>query len=277
MPVGADIGVHVKVVEQHEIRGLPLNSRNFQQLAWLSAGVTPATASRDRDSGFNAHGQQASATDPAGKVTSFAYDPYGNQVKETDADGNVTASLYDPNGHLVSTTLQGYTGDPNNPSTPADLVVQSRAYDPAGRLAQVTDSMGRTTKYGYWDDNLLDSVQVGYGTPTASTTVFYYDSAGNPLRECDGWTPDSSCGLRIPGAASKSKVAKVLPAGRPDWSRWRWMRRDARSAISISRSEARRLAAVQPSRSAVSVSRFQLRLMLGRRRAFSNVGSTAAA
>src|SRR5262245_11108468 len=47
-----------KVVEQHEVRGLPLNGRNFQQLAWLSSGVTPATASRDRDSGFNAHGQQ---------------------------------------------------------------------------------------------------------------------------------------------------------------------------------------------------------------------------
>src|SRR2546422_682538 len=46
-----------KVVEQNEIRGLPLNGRNFQQLAWLSSGVAPATASRDRDSGFNAHGQ----------------------------------------------------------------------------------------------------------------------------------------------------------------------------------------------------------------------------
>lgn len=46
-----------KVVEQREIRALPLNGRNFQQLAWLSAGVAPATASRDRESGFNAHGQ----------------------------------------------------------------------------------------------------------------------------------------------------------------------------------------------------------------------------
>jgi hypothetical protein len=45
------------VVPQHEIRELPLNGRNFQQLAWLSAGVAPATRSRDRESGFNAHGQ----------------------------------------------------------------------------------------------------------------------------------------------------------------------------------------------------------------------------
>ncbi len=45
------------VVEQRQIRDLPLNSRNFQQLAWTSAGVTPSTRGRDRDSGFNSHGQ----------------------------------------------------------------------------------------------------------------------------------------------------------------------------------------------------------------------------
>ncbi len=46
------------VVNQREVRELPLNSRNFQQLAWLSAGVYSATQSRDQNSGFNANGQQ---------------------------------------------------------------------------------------------------------------------------------------------------------------------------------------------------------------------------
>jgi hypothetical protein len=46
-----------KVVEQHEVRELPLNGRNFQQLAWLSAGVSPDKRGRDIDSGFNSHGQ----------------------------------------------------------------------------------------------------------------------------------------------------------------------------------------------------------------------------
>ncbi len=45
------------VVSEHEVRQLPLNGRNFQQLAWLSAGVYAATQSRDRQSGFNANGQ----------------------------------------------------------------------------------------------------------------------------------------------------------------------------------------------------------------------------
>ena len=48
------------VVGQREIRHLPLNGRNFQQLAWLTAGVFPATRSRDRESGFNSHGQPMS-------------------------------------------------------------------------------------------------------------------------------------------------------------------------------------------------------------------------
>ena len=45
------------VVTQKEMRELPLNGRNFQQLAWTSGGVIPATRSRDRESGFNANGQ----------------------------------------------------------------------------------------------------------------------------------------------------------------------------------------------------------------------------
>ncbi len=47
------------VVNERAIRELPLNGRNFQQLAWLTSGVAPAQRSRDRDSGFNAHGQPA--------------------------------------------------------------------------------------------------------------------------------------------------------------------------------------------------------------------------
>jgi hypothetical protein len=46
------------VVSRQEMGRLPLNGRNFQQLAWLSSGIAPATRSRDRESGFNAHGQR---------------------------------------------------------------------------------------------------------------------------------------------------------------------------------------------------------------------------
>jgi hypothetical protein len=47
------------VIEERQVRELPVNSRNFQALALLAAGVVPATGHRDRDAGFNSHGQWA--------------------------------------------------------------------------------------------------------------------------------------------------------------------------------------------------------------------------
>ncbi|MBM3753940.1 MAG: hypothetical protein FJW38_08170 [Acidobacteria bacterium] len=57
--LNAETATLAHVVDEKQIRELPLNGRNFQQLAWMAAGVMPATRSRDRDSGFNAHGQPA--------------------------------------------------------------------------------------------------------------------------------------------------------------------------------------------------------------------------
>ncbi len=39
-------------------------------------------------------------------------------------------------------------------------MLESRAYDPAGRLASVTDSLGATINYTYYSDNLLASSYV---------------------------------------------------------------------------------------------------------------------
>src|SRR5688572_5996696 len=57
--LNAETATLAHVVDEKQIRQLPLNGRNFQQLAWMTAGVAPATRSRDRESGFNAHGQPA--------------------------------------------------------------------------------------------------------------------------------------------------------------------------------------------------------------------------
>ncbi|MBI3264061.1 MAG: hypothetical protein HYZ58_13055, partial [Acidobacteria bacterium] len=46
-------------LKEAEIRELPLNGRNFQQLAVLAGGVLPAFGHRDREGGFNSHGQWA--------------------------------------------------------------------------------------------------------------------------------------------------------------------------------------------------------------------------
>ena len=78
---------------------------------------------------------------------------------QTDPAGNVTSYAYDPNGHLLTTTLQNYTGDPvGSQAGRRPCIEDSRAYDPAGRLASVTDAMGRVTSYTYTDDGLTATV-----------------------------------------------------------------------------------------------------------------------
>jgi hypothetical protein len=47
------------VIREEQIPELPLNGRNFQQLAVLAAGVLPAFGHLDRAGGFNSHGQWA--------------------------------------------------------------------------------------------------------------------------------------------------------------------------------------------------------------------------
>lgn len=48
-----------QVIGEAQIKGMPMNSRNFQQLAVLAAGVLPAFGHRDKEGGFNSHGQWA--------------------------------------------------------------------------------------------------------------------------------------------------------------------------------------------------------------------------
>src|SRR5450755_2286604 len=68
---------------------------------------------------------------------------------ETDPAANVTNYAYDAEGQLLTVTLQNYTGNPAQPTSPAPLVTESRAYDPAGRLDSETDPLSNATSYTY--------------------------------------------------------------------------------------------------------------------------------
>jgi len=138
---------------------------------------------------YDSSGRLHTTTDPTGAVTTYGYDAYGDKNQLIDAAGNETDMAFDPDGRLLTTTLHNYTGDPVNPSTAKDLVRESRAYDPAGRLASVTDAMGRTTDYTYYDNGRLNKVfhpdptsTIGGGTVTEERA---YDGAGNVAGDCN--------------------------------------------------------------------------------------------
>lgn len=153
----------------------------------LSQAVSDGTggeASRTITQTYNSYGQPVSITDAAGGVRSVTYDSLGRVVTETDPEGTKLTFEYDKTGNLIKTTVNGWTGDPNNPQPAADLRYESRAYDPGGRLASVTDAMGWITEYRYTDNGLVASITRRNPSDGASFVVetAEYDAAGNLIK-----------------------------------------------------------------------------------------------
>ncbi|MCY0934721.1 LamG-like jellyroll fold domain-containing protein [Streptomyces sp. H34-S4] len=182
-------------------------------LSQTVSDVTGGDAARTTTMTYDPYNRLAGRTDPGGDTTSFEYDGYGNKVKETDPAGNVNTYTFDGENRPLTTSLLNHTGDPNNPSSPATLVQESRAYDPAGRLASITDSMGWVTAYTYTDDGLSASVvrkdpQTGKSFTQQANT---YDAAGNLLQQVtnDGKTTTAF----TVDAADRTTKSVLDPAG----------------------------------------------------------------
>ncbi|WP_280703028.1 LamG-like jellyroll fold domain-containing protein [Kitasatospora sp. GP82] len=133
-----------------------------------------------------------SATDPAGRKTTYSYDSYGNVTGKTDAAGTNWLYVRDPLGQLIRTGITNYTGSPNSPVASRLQILEARAYDPAGRLATITDAMGRTTHTYYNDDNTVAEVDLdGYHNTDGTTRNVVlqqntYDAAGQLSQQITG-------------------------------------------------------------------------------------------
>jgi RHS repeat-associated protein len=151
----------------------------------LTHAISDATGgdpSRITTDTYDPHGDLSTSKDPLGNTTTFTYDAFGNRASETDPAGRTLAFRYDDLGHLLTTTLDGYTGNPSAPQPPVDLVEESRAYDPAGRLASVTHVNGTQTSYTYYGNNKLASSYIpdpGSSTGQVDVTSYSYDPEGN--------------------------------------------------------------------------------------------------
>ncbi len=175
------------------------------------ADLTGGDASRTSTSSYDSSDRLTATTTPGGEKTTFSYDRYGNRISQTDPTGRTTRYTYDADDRLTSTVLQGYVGDPGAPGTPTDLVESSRAYDPAGRLASVTDAMGWATRYTYTDNGLLASVVRTDGTATFTQQANTYDAAGNLVsRATNNGTTTTSYAV---DGAGRTTAATLDPGG----------------------------------------------------------------
>ncbi|MDI1462732.1 ricin-type beta-trefoil lectin domain protein [Catellatospora sp. KI3] len=136
---------------------------------------------------YNQYNQVSSVKDELDHVTSFGYDPMGNQKTVTRPDGTILETVYDPAGQVTTTKVLNWKGDPNNPIAPTVLVTSQRAYDPAGRLATVTDAMGWQTKYEYYDNGQVAKVIRTDGAATDPKVYVVeqntYDQVGNLVKK----------------------------------------------------------------------------------------------
>ncbi|MFB9680164.1 RHS repeat-associated core domain-containing protein [Streptosporangium vulgare] len=162
-------------------------------LTETSADATGGDAARTTTYTYDAYGRQETITGSEGAVTRFGYDPKGQKVSSTDPRGATLAYTYTPRGQLATTVLKGWTGSPLAPQQATDVVMESIAYDPAGRVASKTDAMGRTTAYTYYADNLpFEQIAKGAalnGSGTGRDVVLdsrVYDAAGLLTRQTTG-------------------------------------------------------------------------------------------
>ncbi|MFD8912157.1 RHS repeat-associated core domain-containing protein [Streptomyces sp. NPDC059575] len=181
----------------HQARAAYTYTDDGQIDTQTESDLTGGDQTRTTTYGYDAQDRVNTTTDPAGQTTNYDYDQFGNRTSMTTGVGTEaqteTDYAYNLRDEPTTTTLKDWTGDPAQPSDPQDLVLESRAYDPAGRLASVTDAMGRTTSYDYYaDDSRASVTATGYHDPDTGTTRDItlesdsYDGAGNLVKRITG-------------------------------------------------------------------------------------------
>jgi RHS repeat-associated protein len=136
-------------------------------------------------SAFDAASQLTAATDALGKTSSYSYDAAGRRTAEVDPLGRRTEHVFDPAGRATSTIAK-------EPGTGVVLATVYRTFDPAGnqtalRSARSASAADNTYKTSFTYDALNQLTQVVEPDSSAAITTSYgYDAAGNTTRVTDG-------------------------------------------------------------------------------------------
>jgi RHS repeat-associated protein len=148
--------------------------------------ATGGDATRTTTWGYDPAGRLTSTTNPDGTVTTQGWNNAGDVASATKPGGLALSMTYDAAHRLLTTTANGTGVDPENPSA-TSLLLDSRSYDLAGRLYEVQDAMGRTTRHSYYKDNLpsVTTAVLPDPTPAVDLEIDEYDAAGHlgPLTE----------------------------------------------------------------------------------------------
>ncbi|HUN33682.1 MAG TPA: LamG-like jellyroll fold domain-containing protein [Trebonia sp.] len=146
--------------------------------AWLSSDTSPDGMVTQY--GYDAAGEETSATNGAGDTTSYQYDPAGRQTAVVNPDGTEDTTSYDTAGNVTGTSsLSSVTNG-------TVLASQSAIYDEDGNMLSSTDALGNTTSFTYDETGNVTSEVQPVSATSAITTSFGYDAAGKQTRYTDG-------------------------------------------------------------------------------------------
>ncbi|MFI6154414.1 LamG-like jellyroll fold domain-containing protein [Kitasatospora sp. NPDC051170] len=154
-----------------------------------TSDIAGADGTRTVSSSYDGAGRLDSDTDAMGGVTRYGYDALSRRTSVTDPLGQVTRYTYTPRSQPATTVVEGWNGDDKGVR---NLTVESRAYDPAGRLASRTDAMGAVLGYTYFDDGLpatvtaQDVTQADGSSRSIVLEADEYDGAGHLVKQTTG-------------------------------------------------------------------------------------------
>ncbi|WP_133908642.1 RHS repeat-associated core domain-containing protein [Actinophytocola oryzae] len=148
-----------------------------------SVDLTGDDPTRTATLGYDDHNRVVRITDAEDNETSLAYDRFGNTTRMVDATGVQYEYAYTTRNKLAEVRLRGWHGDPDGAEPgPRDyLVLASYSYALNGELTTATDAMGRTVRYTYYDDGLLNQTIAAARNLVLSKND--YDPAGNLSRQ----------------------------------------------------------------------------------------------
>jgi RHS repeat-associated protein len=159
-------------------------------------GIDKLTALTDANGnttryGYDHLGRLIKEGDPLGNVTAYSYDAKGNLIARTDGKGNTTSYSYDGLGRLIKKSYPDATEETYSYDAKGNILSATNpamgyhfTYDVNDRMANVTDTTGKTISYRY--DALGHRTVMT--SPEGNTTTYRYDNSGRLAAISDNGT-----------------------------------------------------------------------------------------
>jgi RHS repeat-associated protein len=120
-------------------------------------------------------------TNPDGAITAQTWNTAGDQNTTTLPSGLVLNQTFDNAHRVTKVTATGANVDPEVPAA-TSLDIETRSYDPAGRLTLLKDGENRVSHLTYFGDGLPATTIVDLTVPTVRSITTHnraYDAAGH--------------------------------------------------------------------------------------------------